>query len=98
MATEKIRFTDQCFDINRKLVELMDGLPELIGAYYDNGFNSGGGDAIADADISASYNFTAAELGSLITVFEQLDKLLQNEAVTQGDYASSVNKIRFGRV
>lgn len=92
---QKTEFVDEVLRLNRSCLELMEKLPEIEGAYFDKTWNSGGGDEIVDADVS-DRSVTASDIGSFITMAQQLNKFFSNQAVTQGDYASTVNKLRYG--
>lgn len=95
MATQKERFADRVLEMNAHLVALLDDLPELSGTYFDNTWNSGGADVIVDGDVS-SRNITASQIGNFITMADQLVNFFSNSAVTQADYAVSVNALRHG--
>ena len=98
MATEKQRWTDEIYNISLKLSQVMEKAPEIVGAYFDNGYNSGGADELVTGDISSVYNFTGAEVGDLVTLLQQFNNFHGNSAVTTGDYGATLNKIRFGKV
>ena len=75
------------------LAPIMDKLADRNKEYFDNGYNSGGADQIADADV-ATYDITAAEFTNYITLMGQLNNFFTNSAVTTGDYGSTINKLR----
>lgn len=68
-------------------------LDDRKGVYYDRGYNSGGSNPIIDADVSA-LDLTAAQVGSWITLLEQLEKFFTNTAVTTADYDATLSTIR----
>jgi len=75
------------------LVEVADQLADLDNEYFDNGYNSGGANEIVDANM-AVHDMTAAQFASLVTVMQQVDKLLTNQATTTGDYILNLNAAR----
>lgn len=93
MATQKERYADRILEMNAHMVALLDGLPEVVGTFFDNGWNDGGADPIVDGDVSSRL-LSASEINSFITLSEQLKNFFGNSVVTQGDYASTVNKFR----
>lgn len=95
MATQKERFADRVLEMNEHMVTLLDELPELVGTYFDNTWNSSAADEIIDGDVS-SRGITASGIGNFITLAQQFGNLMQNSTVTEADYASSVNAIRHG--
>ena len=97
MATEKERWADDFHGCMMQLSKVMVMAPEVVGAYFDNTYNSGGGDELVDADLSGAFNFSAADASSGITLLQQFINFLQNDDVTKGDYASTLNKLRYGR-
>ena len=75
------------------MAPIMDGLDELDGEYFDQGYNGAGADPIIDADVAA-YSITAAQFTNVITLMQQLQNFFANTAVTTGDYAATVNAVR----
>ena len=100
MTNKKLYVHQLVTEINPMLVALTEKVPMLYKAYFDNGFNSGGANAITDQDLSDQYALTAADIGAAITLLENLDKLLGADtgAVFNSDYAATINKIRFGKI
>jgi len=78
---------------SQDLVNVADKLADQNKEYFDSGYNGGGADAIADADL-AVHDMTAAEFTSYITLIQQLDNFMTNAAVTTGDYKATLNKMR----
>jgi hypothetical protein len=72
-------------------------LTELIKAYFDNGFNNGGADAIIDADLTAVSSNTAADVALGWTFLDDMRKFLGNEAVTTADRQATISKLIFAR-
>ncbi len=100
MASQKngyVRLMQQ--EINR-LAGSYYKLIQFESIYFDRGFNSGGADAISDSDLDGSVvgdtntNITASELGSGITMIQQLKNFVTNAAVVQGDYESTISNLR----
>ena len=50
-------------------------------------------DEITDADVSST-GLTAADVGNLVTMGQQLKNFRDNSAVTTGDYGATMNKAR----
>jgi hypothetical protein len=63
------------------LANVNDVVSELENIYFDEGYNSGGADPIA-------------EVGSIITLLQQFQNFTGNAAVTTGDYAATLNTTR----
>lgn len=61
--------------------------------YTDRGYQSGGGDAIVDGDVTA-LGIVATDLGSLSTLCTQLQNFLDNGTVTEADYDATLSIIR----
>jgi hypothetical protein len=93
MASKKIDFATQCQTHATTLAQVSDALSDIETVYFDRGYNSGGGDELVDGDITA-LEITAANIGSLITLAQQLRNFVDNAAVTQGDYDSTLNVLR----
>lgn len=62
------------------------------GVYFDRGYNSGA-NVITDEDL-AGLGVTANDVAGIITVGQQLNNLLNGQATVQGDYDSTLNKLR----
>lgn len=92
MAT-KIQFGTQAQLDATTLAQVADKLANLETVYFDRGYNSGGSDPIANADI-VSLNITAADLAALITLIQQFNNFLGNLAVSTGDYDATLNTVR----
>lgn len=75
------------------LAQTADLLADLVTVYFDRGYNSGGANAIGDDDIEST-GMTAAQVGSVITLAEQLSNFLNNTAVAIGDYDATLNAAR----
>ncbi len=93
MSGNKITFASQAQDVCNSLGQALNDCDNLFQTFFDRGYNSGGGDQIIDADI-ASLKITAADLGSFINLAEQINKLMNNQATTQADWFTTVNKMR----
>jgi hypothetical protein len=89
----KITFASQAQSAAARLAAVIDDLESLSSVYYDRGYDSGGADAIADADVEA-LGLTAAELTAFVTMADQLTNFRDNLAVTTGDYGATINQVR----
>lgn len=95
MTTEKERFAAELLEHAKKLHQVRQLTAELVGTYFDLGFDGGGSDPIADGDIT-NYNFDAADVANYITLLQQFGNFMDNSAVSTGDYGASLNKVRLG--
>lgn len=77
----------------QELIAIVDDVADLENEYFDQGYNSGGGNQVTDGD-AAVHDLTAAQFASLITVLQQVDKLMTNQATTLGDYIANLNAAR----
>lgn len=77
----------------QELIAIVDDVADLENEYFDNGYNSGGANEVTAGD-AAVHDLTAAQFGSLITVLQQVDKLMTNQVTTQGDYIANLNAAR----
>ena len=90
--------SDFAYDIilrMRRLAEVADVGDSLAKEWSDSGFGSGGANEIVDADLT-DYQISAADLTSAITLLQQFNNFTGNSAVSQGDYMSTLNKVRRG--
>lgn len=76
-----------------QIAQAADLLGNLETVFFDRGYNSGGANAIEDADVVAT-GLTAAQVGSLITFGQQLHNFLNNETVAKADYDATLNAAR----
>ena len=79
----------------RRLAEVADVGDSLAKEWSDSGFGSGGGNEIVDGDLT-DYQISAADLTAAITLLQQFNNFVGNDPVTQGDYMSTLNKVRRG--
>lgn len=77
----------------QQLAEVAEACPNLEAEYFDAGYGSGGANEITEEDLE-TVGCTVAELTSLITVCQQVHKLLNNQATAQGDYSVNLNRIK----
>jgi hypothetical protein len=90
MAT-KLTFASKAQDLATILAQASNDLDDLVTVYFDEGFDSGGADPIANGDIE-SLGITAVELGSMITF--ALNDFLNNAAVATLDRDPTLNAMR----
>lgn len=91
--SNKVAFAQQIQSLSKTLDATIDQTDDIVKTYFDRGFNSGGADPITDADLS-SLGVTASLVASFITLSQQLANFRSNQAVLQGDYQSTLNKLR----
>ena len=82
------RFATEVMDHAQALANIADVASDLEKEYFDAGYNN-----MTQEDLGA-LNVTPAEIASIITVLQQLKKLVSNEATTPADYMASLNKVR----
>ena len=92
MAT-KLTFSSKAQSLATTLAQASNDLDDLVTVYYDEGFNSGGADPIANGNIE-SLGITAVELGNMITFAEQFNDFLNNAAVATLDRDPTLNAMR----
>lgn len=91
MSQESAYINKVVTTVNLLAKYITDISPELHKEYFDNGFNI----SIGDGTVGAVFDgMTAADFTAAITLLEQLNNFTGNSAVTQGDYAASINKVR----
>lgn len=93
MASRKFQYAQQVQAICTDLAQAIDAAADAYSVYFDRGYNSGGSDPIGDSDV-VGLEITAAQLGSFITLAEQLNNFANNSAVTQGDYDATLNILK----
>ena len=72
-----------------------DKSTEIHKAYFDNEYGSGGANEITDADIQSVFpDLTVADFTGAINLMAQVNNLMGNNAVSQADWLSTVNKVR----
>jgi len=76
-----------------KLADEIDAAVALTAVYFDRGYNSGGVNELTDTDLEEKY-VTAAQLGSYVTLAQQLQNLRDGLEVTAGDYGATLNQVR----
>jgi len=82
------RFATEVMEHAQALANIADVASDLEKEYFDAGYNN-----MTQEDLGA-LNVTPAEIASIITVLQQLKKLVSNEATTPADYMASLNKVR----
>ena len=83
------RFATEVMEHAQALANIADVASDLEKEYFDAGYNNN----MTQEDLGA-LNVTPAEIASIITVLQQLKKLVSNEATTPADYMASLNKVR----
>ena len=80
-------------DLVRRMQELdslLDDAQNIEEEYWDLTYNSGGANAIVDADVAA-YALTAADITNAITVIGRLKAMADGTAVTTADNQAVTN-------
>lgn len=91
--SRKTQYVENIMKIMEYLGQVGDVAADRHKEYFDRTYGSGGANEIVDADLTA-YDLTAAEFTSAVTLLEQVKNLVGNSAVTQADYAATLNKVR----
>ncbi len=92
--SRKTDFIEAVEEVLRQQMLGLSAITEnLEKAYFDNGFNTGGADAITSAETEV-YGFSAESFTSAINVLVQFNNLMNNRTVTAGDWKSPINKIK----
>ena len=91
---KKISFGQKVQELTNALANVMDHVSTVEKAYFDRGYNVGGSNEIIDADILPNIQLSAADLTNAITLLSQFKNFCFSQAVTQADYAATINKIR----
>ena len=98
MATQKELFAISLLDIAHAITDAgITNAPEIVAQYFDLGYDGAGGDPIIDADLTNFNDLTAADVTNIITAFQQIANYFDNAAVTQADYASSYNAVKYSQ-
>ena len=84
--TVKEKFALASVQCAQKLAAVMDAAPDLRAEYnvYSNW---------TDADVER-LGITAADLLSVMVLFDEINNFCHNQIATQGDYAVTINKAR----
>ena len=90
---KKIDFATKVQANTTSIAGLKDTLEDVVEVFFARGYNAGGADPITDADLAGT-GITLADLTACITMFQQIANFFGNQAVTQGDYSTTVNKMR----
>lgn len=90
---QKQTYIQQQLNAATQLQAVCDQLIDFATPYFPRGYNAGGSDPITDADL-VSFGLTAADFTNLITLSGDLAKFLGNEAVSTGDRAAILAKLR----
>ena len=93
MSSQKVQYVQSMISAVTELDNLRTRLMEQYGMYWARGYNSGGSDPIADADI-ASLERTATQVSNIITMIDNINKLLSNQTPITGDYDTTINTFR----
>jgi hypothetical protein len=91
--SQKETFVQKLQAAATQIAQAADQFANLETVFFDRTYNSGGAKEIQDVDIEAT-GLTAAQVGSLITLGQQLQLFLNNGAPAQGDYDVTLNAAR----
>lgn len=91
---DKNTYIQRLMDASTKLAQVSNDFEDLVSAFFDRGYNSGGVNEILDGDISTGLGISASDVSSAITLAQQLANFLNNAAISTGDYDVTLNKLR----
>ncbi len=93
--SEKLTFATEVQEFSTAISLLAEKLPTFQKVWADREYSSGAdGKAITDEDLE-SLGVTKAQLTAFITPFAlQLQNFVNNQPVTQGDYAATLSRLR----
>ena len=97
MASQKIQFIKSLVQKMTELDAQKQVRNELYSMYFARGYNSGGADPIVYDDYKDNDevgHIPLADLTACVTLIEQEDRFYSNQSVTQGDYNTTINKVR----
>lgn len=90
--SEKLIFAARMQSEATSVAQAIANLDELVAVYFDRSYNTGES-AIVDADVEA-LGLIAADIGSGITLAQQLKNLRDNAVVDQADYGATLSALR----
>lgn len=93
MATKKELYTEHTLTILTALAQLAPAADEALSIWFARGYNSGGADELQDSDVAA-LGLTTAQVTAGIVAIEQFTRFVNNQAVTQADYGSTLDSLR----
>ncbi len=93
MASRKFQFAQRMMGFCAVLAQVADDGYDAREVFQDREWHSGGSDPIVDEDITG-LEITAVQLQDSVEFFDQLYKLLNNQATTPKDYDKDLNEMR----
>lgn len=93
--SRKSSFIEAILKNANTIARAMDALVPFEEEYFDNGYGVSGADEIILSDLT-DYGISVADLTSLITCHQQLEKFFSDQAITVGDYRATINNVRRG--
>ena len=72
---------------------MADAMQNLFSVYWDRGYNPAGSDPITEADL-VPFGIDIADFTACMTLFENFEKFLTNQAAAVADYDNTINKVR----
>jgi hypothetical protein len=91
---KRVTFVQKVQEAVTMLAQVNDKVATLEKAYFDRAYNAKASSEITDPDIQPHTQVSVADLTSAITLLSQFKAFCNNQAVIQGDYSSTLNKVR----
>ena len=88
LSSQELAFMQRLQSTAHNLGDIIADLRQLEGIYFDRTYS-----ALVDADL-ADVEATADQLADAINLIAQIKNLMDNNAVTQGDWDANLNAIR----
>jgi len=90
---QKTTFINGVIGSATSFASLIDNCDYLFAIYFDRAYGSGGANEITQADLDP-FGVQLADFTAMITLFENFNKFMNNQAAVQADYDSTINKVR----
>jgi hypothetical protein len=93
---QKVEFVGRLVALSGLLASMESQADMIYADYFDRTYGSGGADEIVAGDLTgtAYEGLAIGTITSGITALENLIKYFDNQAVAQGDYASTYSKLK----
>lgn len=91
---KRITFAQKVQAAITMLAQVNDTVATLEKTYFDRQYNAKASSEITDPDIHPHTQMSVDDLTTAITLLSQFKAFCNNQAVIQGDYSSTMNKVR----
>lgn len=93
MADQKVLFAQRMQAACTQLAQVADAYADMFTVYFDRGYDAAGANPIVDDDLT-SLGITAANIAAGMTLAEQIQHFLNNQAALVSDYDQTLNALR----